>query len=62
VRDAPQRERIGDGADHRFLADQVLEGARPVLARQHDIASAAWLIAKKAGGRGFGHWPNLGLF
>ncbi len=30
-------EGIGERAHHGFLADQVLEGARAVLARQHGI-------------------------
>ncbi len=55
VRDAAQRERIGDGAHHRFLADQVGEGPRAVFPRQHDIAGAGSVVAEKAGGRGFAH-------
>ena len=35
--DAARGEGVGQGADHGLLADQVLEGAGPVFARQHLI-------------------------
>ncbi len=37
VRDAPRRERVAQRLHHRFLADQVVEGLRAVLSRQHNI-------------------------
>ena len=37
LRDASALERIRDGAHHGLLADQVVEGRRPVFARQHAI-------------------------
>ena len=48
--DPAGRERVAQGAHHRFLPDQVLKGARPVLARQHRI-----------GGRDFGSRWSGGL-
>ncbi len=40
VGDAAGSEGVLQGADHGLLADQVLEGARAVLARQHDVGVA----------------------
>ena len=34
---------VGQGSDHGLLADQVGEGRRPVLARQHPIGRLPWL-------------------
>ena len=41
LRDAPGLERVRDRAHHGLLADQVVEGRRPVLARQHPIMRRA---------------------
>ena len=40
VGDAARGEGVGQGPDHGLLADQVLEGARPVFPRQHRIGLA----------------------
>jgi hypothetical protein len=37
VRDPPRSEGVAQRLHHGFLADQVIERLRPVLARQHDI-------------------------
>src|SRR5207302_8103641 len=41
LRDAGSLERIRDRAHHGVLADQVVEGRRPVLARQHAVRRVA---------------------
>ena len=41
LRNAPDLERVRDGAHHGVLADQVVEAGRAVFARQHAIAGAA---------------------
>ena len=37
--DAAGGEGVGEGAHHRFLADQRLEGLGPIFARQHAVAA-----------------------
>jgi len=37
LRNAAGRKGVGDGADHRLLADQVVEGTRPVFSRENAI-------------------------
>ena len=46
LRDAAGRERVGERAHHRLLADQVGEGRRPVLARQHAVGARPCGVAE----------------
>ncbi len=68
--DPAGREGVGQGADHRLLPDQVLEGARPVFARQHLIggpvvgmgldACVGLVRGARGGGHGWGRCDGLG--
>ena len=40
LRDAAGRKGIGEGADHRLLADEIVEAARTVFAREHPVGAA----------------------
>ena len=57
-----RRERIGEGAHHGLLADQILKGARPVFARQDLIGGTGWVRERFARfGLEFGLKLNLRL-
>ena len=50
LRDAAGLERVRNGAHHRILADQVVEGSGPVLARQDAVGGGGLrLVAEEAG-------------
>ncbi len=51
--DAADVEGVGQGADHRLLADQILETARPIFARQHAIDARRWILERWIWGRRF---------
>ncbi len=57
VGDPPRGEGVAQGPDHGLLADQVLEGAWPVLARQHLIGPAG---RRRRAGVGFGRAEHVG--
>ena len=60
--DAVGGEGIGEGADHRLLADQVLEPLRAVFARQHPIGRLRGRSARRLGRKqGVAHRPSLAL-
>ena len=49
VGDPAGGEGIGQGPDHRLLPDQILEGARPIFARQHLIGGAVVDVGRDFG-------------
>src|SRR6185312_7293143 len=55
LRDAAAVEGVGDGADHRLLADQVLERGRAVFAREDAVAALGRGGTRTGRVRGFAH-------
>src|SRR5262249_9716977 len=55
--DAVGGERVLQRRHHGVLADQVVEGGRTILARQHDVGGC--LVGPLAVGRGLGGWCFL---
>ena len=54
LRNAAGLERVRDRAHHRFLADEIVEGGRTILARQHAVAAAL-----RIGGGGVVHFSSF---
>jgi hypothetical protein len=56
LRDAARRECVGEGADHRLLADEARKIGRPVFSRKNAVGAGglACLVAS-----GFAHSPVL---
>ena len=58
--DAVGGEGIGEGADHRLLADQILEPLRAIFARQHPIGRLRGRSPRRLGRKqGVAHRPSL---